>query len=211
MNGLCSEKWGPSFWFVLEQISFAYHPSEYRCTMIINLIESLCDVLPCNKCRIEYKMLLCKISWYDLKYEITKNQITLCAFINDLHNLINVRLKKTCIFTLHEHMHLCREQSKNKRLLEKHVSILLGSIGVNFRHERCAENLSFIRIFYISMNLFIPFIGNMISYHIQNTSHIVHHCHSRLMFSFLTYKMTEEFNLQTYQEFNDHYESFRIH
>lgn len=86
--------WGPHAWFFLETITMAY-PDEPDKNDINNtklFFNSLQYVIPCDKCRNNYKK---HLSQFPLTNDVLKNRNTLFKWIVDVHNSVDYKKKKS--------------------------------------------------------------------------------------------------------------------
>ena len=89
------KKWGPNTWNFLESCVIGYpdNPTNENKNNFKNFFYSLIDVLPCEKCRFNYKI---HINKYPLTDEILSNKDDLFKWILNIHNLSS---KKNYNFT----------------------------------------------------------------------------------------------------------------
>lgn len=82
------EKWGPHAWIFLHTITFNYpiKPTEEDKYNMKQFINSLGNVLPCEKCREHFRDNLVK---YPLTDEILNNKNKLIYWMIDIHNSVN--------------------------------------------------------------------------------------------------------------------------
>ena len=92
-DGMLTTVWGPSQWHVLHTISFNYpvKPTSDDKHKYRNYILSLRNVLPCGKCRENFRKNLIKLP---LKMSNMKSRLTFSKYIFDLHELVNEMLGK---------------------------------------------------------------------------------------------------------------------
>ncbi len=79
------EIWGPHAWFLLHSISLEYpdNPTNEDKQNMTTFIESFGKVLPCEKCRVNFK------SHLD-KYPLNNNsKVDLVKWVIDIHNSVN--------------------------------------------------------------------------------------------------------------------------
>lgn len=103
--------WGPSFWKILHIISLNYpdKPSYIQKKNIINFFTNLSNILPCNKCCINYKK---KLKENPIENSIN-NKNSLMKWVIDLHNNVNKSLKKP-LLTYEQALNKCYDKcSKN--------------------------------------------------------------------------------------------------
>lgn len=80
--------WGPSAWIFLHSITFNYpdQPTEEIKNQYKTFFESLQFVLPCDKCKNNYKNKLLK---FKLSDDVLKNKQSLIEWLIDIHNEVN--------------------------------------------------------------------------------------------------------------------------
>ena len=90
-NGMNTKIWGPPLWFVLHIISFNYpvSPSKADKKNYFIFLKSLEYVLPCKKCRDNFKEHL-----NTLDMSIFNSRYTFSKYIYYLHNIVNNSLNK---------------------------------------------------------------------------------------------------------------------
>jgi len=78
--------WGPKAWFFIETIILSYpdNPTLNDKTKFKNFFNSLANILPCEKCRYNYKN---HINLNPLNNEILDNKNNLIDWIIKIHNL----------------------------------------------------------------------------------------------------------------------------
>tara|TARA_B100000575_G_scaffold288338_1_gene288182 strand:- start:944 stop:1348 length:405 start_codon:yes stop_codon:yes gene_type:complete len=78
--------WGPKAWFFIETIILSYpdNPTLNDKTTFKNFFNSLAYILPCRKCRYNYKN---HIKSYPLNDKILSNKNNLIDWIVKIHNL----------------------------------------------------------------------------------------------------------------------------
>ena len=97
-SGFQTSIWGPSLWHFLHCLSFNYPPNptnkdkENYYQFLINLG----DVLPCASCRKHFKLNLKNTKLTD---NVFTNRINFSKWMYDLHNSVNVMLKKNVTLT----------------------------------------------------------------------------------------------------------------
>ena len=87
------EIWGPHAWIFLHSVTLEYpdNPTDEDKQNMINFINSLGYVLPCIKCRNNFKIHLTKFPLTDKVLETKQN---LVYWLIDIHNCVN-DIKKT--------------------------------------------------------------------------------------------------------------------
>lgn len=92
-NGMLTSVWGPGMWFYLHTMSFNYplKPTVNDKKNYKNFILNLQNVLPCGKCRLNFKN---NLKTYPLKKCHLKNRENFSRYIYKLHEIINTMLDK---------------------------------------------------------------------------------------------------------------------
>ena len=92
-DGMLTTVWGPSLWHSLHTISFNYpvHPSNEDKINYRNFILNLRYVLPCGKCRSNFKK---NMKSLPLTMKHMKSRETFSKYVYELHELINTMLLK---------------------------------------------------------------------------------------------------------------------
>lgn len=92
-DGMLTKIWGPSLWHSLHVISFNYpvHPSQKDKHSYRNFILNLKNVLPCKHCRNNLKKTFAQMP---LKMEHMSTRHTFSKYVYDLHEHVNIMLKK---------------------------------------------------------------------------------------------------------------------
>jgi hypothetical protein len=85
--------WGPSSWKSMHYITFGYpeQPSEEVKNNTYNFFMALQYLLPCEKCRLDYKYHLLK---NPLTEEILSSKAKLTRWLVDIHNAVNISIGK---------------------------------------------------------------------------------------------------------------------
>jgi hypothetical protein len=85
--------WGPPLWFFLHTMShnFPENPTPEIKAMYRDFFVSLGHVLPCKHCRDSYQAIT-----RDLDLNVFKSRRSLSRWVYDLHNTINLKLRKPC-------------------------------------------------------------------------------------------------------------------
>lgn len=83
-----SEIWGPHAWIFLHSIALEYpnNPSEIDKKNMISFFNSLGNVLPCYKCKVNFKK---HIKDKPLTDEILSSKNNLVKWLIDIHNSVN--------------------------------------------------------------------------------------------------------------------------
>ena len=84
--------WGPHGWKFMHYVSLGYpdNPTNDQKTLYKNFYYSLQDVLPCEKCRINYKK---NIKEHPIDTHL-ENKDSLVKWVIDIHNKVNEELNK---------------------------------------------------------------------------------------------------------------------
>lgn len=82
------EIWGPHAWIFLHSITLAYPeiPTQQDKINMRNFINSLGEVLPCNKCKINFKS---HLKTNPLTDKILSSRNSLIKWMIDIHNSVN--------------------------------------------------------------------------------------------------------------------------
>lgn len=88
MNNINPNMWGNSGWTFLHYITFAYpdHPTQNDKNMIKNFFDSVSEVLPCEKCRFNFKNHTVK---YPLNDDALNSRFDLVNWLINIHNEAN--------------------------------------------------------------------------------------------------------------------------
>jgi len=93
--GLIPEKWGPCFWLHIHIVAAGFSPKEKsRKAAYMRYFKDIGHILPCFACRKHYKQIITqyiKRGSYKSKFS---SRSVLQRFVFDIHNKINIRLKK---------------------------------------------------------------------------------------------------------------------
>ena len=86
--------WGPNAWFFLESVAMGYStdPTYEEKKAAENFFESLEHMIPCEKCRNNYKKHLKK---HPLTEKVLSSRDNLFMWIVDVHNSVDVNKKKS--------------------------------------------------------------------------------------------------------------------
>ena len=92
-DGMLTRIWGPAMWHYLHTMSFNYpvHPDKNTMIHYREFILNLQYVLPCGKCRKNFKKNLKRLP---LKMENMESRHAFSKYIFELHEVINSMLKK---------------------------------------------------------------------------------------------------------------------
>ena len=89
------EIWGPHAWMFLHSITLEYpdKPTEQEINDMYIFLTSLGNILPCKKCKYNFKSHLKK---YPISNDTLKNKKNLTKWLIDIHNCVNkMQNKKT--------------------------------------------------------------------------------------------------------------------
>lgn len=140
-DGMLTTVWGPSTWHMLHTMSFNY-PIQPTCddkTNYMNFVLSLQNVLPCGKCRKNFKKNLKRLP---LKLQNMESRHTFSLYIYKLHEVINTMLHKKSGLTFedvrerYEHFRARCKQSKED--LEK-IKNKIKDAKKNSKENGCTE------------------------------------------------------------------------
>ena len=86
--------WGPNAWFFLESIAMGYStdPTYEEKKAAENFFLSLEYMIPCEKCRNNYKK---HLKLYPLNEDVLSSRDNLFMWIVDIHNSVDVNKKKS--------------------------------------------------------------------------------------------------------------------
>lgn len=89
INNIVPDMWGPSGWKFMHYITFAYpdSPTDEDKENMKNFFISVSKVLPCKKCRNNFKKHTEK---YPLTEEILESRYNLTRWLIDIHNEVNI-------------------------------------------------------------------------------------------------------------------------
>jgi len=92
-DGMLTTIWGPGMWHFLHTMSFNYpeHPTKDDVQHYKDFIISITYILPCGKCRDNYKDLLKK---HPLTNKHLKNRETFSKYVYTMHEFVNHNLNK---------------------------------------------------------------------------------------------------------------------
>lgn len=87
------EIWGPPAWTFLESVTLEYpdNPSEEEKKDMYIFLMSLGNILPCKKCRNNFKSHLSK---YPINNNVLKSRNKLITWLINIHNCVNKMNKK---------------------------------------------------------------------------------------------------------------------
>lgn len=96
MNNINPEIWGASAWTFLHYVTFSYpdNPTDNDMNSIKNFFENLPAVLPCEKCRLNFKSHLIK---YPLTPAAISSRFDLINWLINIHNEVNLENGKPTV------------------------------------------------------------------------------------------------------------------
>jgi len=102
-NGMITSIWGPSGWFFLHLITFGYpiNPTNIDKKNFYNFFYYLQYVLPCGKCKINYKNNINEVDT-KLTMDVFNSRDSIKLWLMNLHNKVNLLTKKNIHFTYDE-------------------------------------------------------------------------------------------------------------
>lgn len=96
MNGINIDPnlWGPSAWRFLHYITLSYPDKPVTADMdnMYVLFMGVARMLPCEKCRVEYSLLL---KQKPLTKNVLSSRYNLVSWFLDIHNAVNIKLGKS--------------------------------------------------------------------------------------------------------------------
>ena len=124
--------WGPHAWIFLHSITLEYpdNPTDEDKVNIVNFINSLSLVLPCQKCRINFGLHLEK---YPLTNKVLESKTNLVKWMIDIHNCVNVTNNKKELSyedSLKEILKLYNSDNKNLIIILAIILFVLVVIGI---------------------------------------------------------------------------------
>jgi len=125
------EIWGPPAWIFLHSITLEYpeNPTNEDKVNMLNFINSLGNVLPCMKCKINFNTHLQK---YPVDQHVLESRSKLVKWLIDIHNAVNIMNNKkelsyeNCLKELLE-MYNCKN---DKNLLIIYILIIIIIVGI---------------------------------------------------------------------------------
>ncbi len=124
LNNISPDIWGPFGWKFMHYITFTYptYPTEEEKDNYKTFFLSMSKVLPCLKCRMNFKNHLVK---YPLDDETLKTKKNLIEWLVNIHNEVNIMNNKP-IMTPNEVMIMYL--SNPKSILDKLYSTILKNV-----------------------------------------------------------------------------------
>lgn len=120
-DGMMTSIWGPTLWHSLHTISFNYpvDPTTVQKKDYYNFFLSLENVLPCGKCRTNFKQNIIDVPF---SMDIMETRYTFSKYIYDLHEHINKMLNKKSGLTyemVRDRYEMFRARCNEKSALEE--------------------------------------------------------------------------------------------
>ena len=120
------EIWGPHAWMFLHSITLEYpeNPTSEDKQNILNFINSLGNVLPCEKCKNNFKKHLDKIP---LNEKVLSSKQGLVKWLIDIHNCVNniKQCKELSYEEALEELLNMHDTTKNNSMIWVYVFILI--------------------------------------------------------------------------------------
>jgi hypothetical protein len=90
------DKWGNHTWKMMHYITYSYpdNPAPDNKRQVYDFFVSLQNLLPCEKCRVNYKI---HLQEYPLTASILQDKRKLINWLIDIHNQVNRSLNKPVI------------------------------------------------------------------------------------------------------------------
>lgn len=211
-NGLRSTSWGPSIWFLIEQVAYWYpdNPSVTDSTNASLFIEATALILPCGLCREDFSNALKYVEWDRYKQMFLVNRMSFCRLVNLLHNKVNERLHKPKLYNIQEHMLVCARRSHEDVI--QHLRMSMGCISISLLpgldNVRRNAHVDFIEslVYALPKSNLKTRLENNLNTLCLKTSVRDQECFCTFMFMF-----SEPFrDIQYYDEYITKYESFRV-
>ena len=124
--------WGPKAWFFLESIAMAYptEPTYDQKKAAENFFSALSFMLPCEKCRDNFKSHIVK---YPLNDTVLSSRDNLYKWIVDIHNSVDPKKKRTYDETFKYYMEAygfkitthSKENDKRKKIMILVILLIL--------------------------------------------------------------------------------------
>jgi hypothetical protein len=124
INSIDPKLWGSHAWRFLYYISLAY-PEKPTDTDKYNMkyfLESLKNILPCDKCRINYEK---NITKYPLTDKVLSNNVSLVEWISNIHNQVNIETNKPTLSLTYQdiyHKYITKTQYSNLNYCTVNIS-----------------------------------------------------------------------------------------
>lgn len=120
-DGMMTSIWGPTLWHSLHTISFNYpvDPTTAQKKDYYNFFLSLENVLPCGKCRTNFKQNIIDVPF---SMDVMETRYTFSKYIYDLHEHINKMLHKKSGLTyemVRDRYEMFRARCNEKSALEE--------------------------------------------------------------------------------------------
>lgn len=127
--------WGPHAWFFLESIALGYpqNPTYEEIQSAKNFLTSLKDLIPCERCRHNFKKHLKKTP---LTHSTLSDNEKLFKWIVDIHNSANTKNHKSYHDTFAYYMgKYSGKKNKKKSTTSKTILIIVVAIIIIFAHK----------------------------------------------------------------------------
>lgn len=120
-DGMMTSIWGPTLWHSLHTISFNYpvQPTVTQKKDYYNFFLSLENVLPCGKCRTNFKQNIIDVPF---NMDVMESRYTFSKYVYDLHEHINKMLHKKSGLTyemVRDRYEMFRARCNDKSALEE--------------------------------------------------------------------------------------------
>lgn len=120
-DGMMTSIWGPTLWHSLHTISFNYpvQPTATQKKDYYNFFLSLENVLPCGKCRTNFKQNIIDVPF---NMDVMESRYTFSKYVYDLHEHINKMLHKKSGLTyemVRDRYEMFRARCNDKSTLEE--------------------------------------------------------------------------------------------
>jgi|TARA_A100001035_G_scaffold78_1_gene61 hypothetical protein len=124
-DGMMTSIWGPPLWHSLHTISFNYpvQPTETQKKDYYKFFLSLENVLPCGKCRTNFKKNIIDVPF---NMDVMESRYTFSKYVYDLHEHINKMLNKKSGLTyemVRDRYEMFRARCSDKSSLEENGCI----------------------------------------------------------------------------------------
>lgn len=120
-DGMMTSIWGPTLWHSLHTISFNYpvQPTATQKKDYYHFFLSLENVLPCGKCRTNFKQNIIDVPF---NMDVMESRYTFSKYVYDLHEHINKMLHKKSGLTyeiVRDRYEMFRARCNDKSVLEE--------------------------------------------------------------------------------------------
>lgn len=127
INNIEPSIWGPSGWTFMHYITLSYpdEPTYQDKTNMKNFFNNVKNVLPCEKCRINFDKHLEK---YPLSDDILNSRFDLINWLINIHNEVNIMNNKP-VFTYEKAIHkLIHEKPNDCIIVNSRTAVIIISI-----------------------------------------------------------------------------------